>query len=153
MAGNGEPFHSAMVIMAHPDDAEWTCSGTVAKWCAEGWDVVYVLCTDGSKGSSDPNMTSEDLVKIREEEQRRAGEVLGLKDVVFLGYPDAYLEPSLQLRKDIAREIRRHKPDVVVTGSPTRDVERGYYVSHPDHLEAGELSLIHISEPTRRYAI
>ena len=86
MAGNGEPFHSAMVIMAHPDDAEWTCSGTVAKWCAEGWDVVYVLCTDGSKGSSDPNMTSEDLVKIREEEQRRAGEVLGLKDVVFLGY-------------------------------------------------------------------
>ena len=141
MVENQEPFHKAMVIMAHPDDAEWTCSGTVAKWCAEGWDVVYVLCTDGSKGSSDPDMTSENLVKIREEEQRRAGEVLGLKDVVFLGYPDAYLEPSLQLRKDIAREIRRYKPDVVITGSPTRDVERGYYVSHPDHLAAGEAAL------------
>ena len=84
MADTEEPFRRGMVIMAHPDDAEWTCSGTVAKWCAEGWEVVYVLCTDGSKGSSDPEMTSEQLVKIREKEQRDAGEVLGLKDVVFL---------------------------------------------------------------------
>ena len=124
MAENEEPFRRGMVIMAHPDDAEWTCSGTVAKWCAEGWDVVYVLCTDGSKGSSDPEMTSEQLIKIREREQRDAGKVLGLQDVVFLGYPDAYLEPTLELRKDIAREIRRYKPDVVITGSPARDVER-----------------------------
>ena len=149
MADTEEPFRRGMVIMAHPDDAEWTCSGTVAKWCAEGWEVVYVLCTDGSKGSSDPEMTSEQLVKIREIEQRDAGEVLGLRDVVFLGYPDAYLEPTLELRKDIAREIRRYKPDVVITGSPARDVERGYYVSHPDHLAAGEAALAAIF-PTAR---
>jgi len=141
MAENEEPFRRGMVIMAHPDDAEWSCAGTVAKWCAEGWEVVYVLCTDGSKGSDDPEMTSEKLVKIREKEQRDAGKVLGLKDVVFLGYPDAYLEPTLELRKDIAREIRRYKPDVVITGSPARDVSRGYYVSHPDHLAAGEAAL------------
>ncbi len=138
MAENEEPFQRGMVVMAHPDDAEWSCSGTVAKWCAEGWEVVYVLCTDGSKGSSDLEMTPEKLIKIREKEQRNAGKVLGLKDVVFLGYPDAYLEPTLELRKDIAREIRRHKPDVLITNSPARDTERGHYVSHPDHLSAGE---------------
>ena len=149
MADSEEPFRRGMVIMAHPDDAEWTCSGTVAKWCAEGWEVVYVLCTDGSKGSSDPEMTSEQLVKIREKEQRDAGDVLGLREVVFWGYPDAYLEPTLELRKDIAREIRRYKPDVVITGSPARDVERGYYVSHPDHLAAGEAALAAIF-PTAR---
>jgi LmbE family N-acetylglucosaminyl deacetylase len=141
MAEIEEPFRRGMVIMAHPDDAEWGCSGTVAKWCDEGWDVVYVLCTDGSKGSSDPEMTGKKLIKIREREQRDAGNVLGLKDVVFLGYPDAYLEPTLELRKDIAREIRRHKPDVVIVGSPSRDTESGYYVGHPDHYAAGEAAL------------
>ena len=70
--------------------------------------MVLVLCTDGSKGSDDPDMTSERLAKIRAEEQKESARVLGLKDVVFLGYPDSYLEPTLQLRKDIAREIRRH---------------------------------------------
>ena len=149
MAENEEPFRRGMVIMAHPDDAEWSCSGTVAKWCAEGWEVVYILCTDGSKGSSDPEMTPEKLIKIREKEQRNAGKVLGLKDVVFLGYPDSYLEPTLELRKDITREIRRYKPDVVIVGSPGRDIERGYYVSHPDHLAAGEAALSAIF-PTAR---
>ena len=141
MGENGEPFRRGMVVMAHPDDAEWGCSGTVAKWCADGWDVVYVLCTDGSKGSSDPEMTAERLVKIREQEQRDAAQVLGLKDVVFLGYPDSYLEPTLDLRRDIAREIRRYKPDVVIVGSPSRDIEEGYYVGHPDHFAAGEAAL------------
>lgn len=138
---NQEPFRRGMVVMAHPDDADWSCSGTVAKWCAEGWEVVYVLCTDGSKGSSDPEMTGEMLTKIREQEQRDAGKILGLKDVVFLGYPDAYLEPTLALRKDIAREIRRFKPDVVITGSPSRDIEAGFYIGHPDHFAAGEATL------------
>ena len=141
MVENEEPFRRGMVIMAHPDDAEWGCSGTVAKWCAEGWEVVYVLCTDGSKGSSDPEMTSERLVKIREKEQRDAGKVLGLKDVVFLGYPDSYLEPTLELRRDIAREIRRNKPDVVIVGSPSRELGSSSYLDHPDHSAAGEAAL------------
>ena len=141
MADQEQPFQRGMVIMAHPDDAEWTCSATVAKWCAEGWEVVYVLCTDGSKGSDDPEMTSEQLVKIREEEQREAGRVLGLKDVVFLGYPDSHLEPTMELRKDLAREIRRHRPDVVITENPVRGVNDHVYVGHPDHLAAGEATL------------
>ena len=149
MAENEEPFRRGMVVMAHPDDAEWGCAGTVAKWCAEGWDVVYVLCTDGSKGSSDPDMTGERLVKIREKEQREAGKVLGLQEVVFLGYPDSYLEPTLELRRDIAREIRRYKPDVVIVGSPSRDTEAGYYVGHPDHFAAGEAALCAVF-PTAR---
>ena len=149
MAENEEPFRRGMVVMAHPDDAEWGCAGTVAKWCAEGWDVVYVLCTDGSKGSSDPDMTGEKLVKIREKEQRDAGKVLGLQEVVFLGYPDSYLEPTLELRRDIAREIRRYKPDVVIVGDPSRGLDSYSYLGHPDHYAAGEAALSAIF-PTAR---
>tara|TARA_B100000029_G_C17585270_1_gene960972 strand:- start:1742 stop:2452 length:711 start_codon:yes stop_codon:yes gene_type:complete len=148
MADSEEPFRRGMVIMAHPDDAEWSCSGTVAKWCAEGWEVVYILCTDGSKGSSDPEMTSEKLVKIREQEQRNAGKILGLKDIVFLGYPDAYLEPTLELRRDIAREIRRYKPDVVICGTASRQLHSNY-LGHPDHFASGEAAMAAVF-PTAR---
>lgn len=144
-----EVYSRAMVIMAHPDDAEWTCAATMAKLCAEGWEVVLVLCTDGSKGSDDPDMTAERLAKIREAEQRESARILGLKDVVFLGYPDSYLEPTLQLRKDLAREIRRHRPDVVITEPPTRDIDSRYYGSHPDHLATGEATLAAVF-PTAR---
>ena len=81
-------YKSAMVVTAHADDAEWGCSGTVAKWCKQGWEVTYVLCTDGSKGNDDTNITSEILVETRKAEQLQAAEVLGLKEVVFLGYED-----------------------------------------------------------------
>lgn len=144
-----EPYSRAMVIMAHPDDAEWTCAATVAKLCAEGWEVVFLLCTDGSKGSDDPAMTAEKLARIREAEQRESARILGLKDVVFLGYPDSYLEPTLQLRKDIAREIRRFRPHVVITEPPTRDIDSRYYGSHPDHLATGEATLAAVF-PTAR---
>ena len=144
-----EPYSRAMVIMAHPDDAEWTCAATVAKLCAEGWEVVFLLCTDGSKGSDDPAMTAENLARIREAEQRESARILGLKDVVFLGYPDSYLEPTLQLRKDIAREIRRYRPQVVITEPPTRDIDSRYYGSHPDHLATGEATLAAVF-PTAR---
>jgi LmbE family N-acetylglucosaminyl deacetylase len=138
-----------MVVMAHADDAEWTCAATMAKMCAEGWEVVLVLCTDGSKGSDDPEMTAERLAEIRAGEQRESGRILGLKDVVFLGYPDSYLEPTLQLRKDIAREIRRHRPHVVITEPPTRDIDSRYYGSHPDHLATGEAAVAAVF-PTAR---
>ena len=144
-----EPYSRAMVVMAHADDAEWTCAATMAKMCAEGWEVVLVLCTDGSKGSDDPEMTPERLAQIRAGEQRESARILGLKDVVFLGYPDSYLEPTLQLRKDIAREIRRHRPHVVITEPPTRDIDSRYYGSHPDHLATGEAALAAVF-PTAR---
>ena len=144
-----ETYSRAMVIMAHADDAEWTCAATMAKMCAEGWEVVLVLCTDGSKGTDDSEMTSERLAEIRAEEQRESGRILGLKEVVFLGYPDSYLEPTLQLRRDLAREIRRHRPDVVITEPPTRDIDSRYYGSHPDHLATGEAALAAVF-PTAR---
>ena len=134
-------FGRGMVVVAHADDAEWGCSGTVARWCAEGWDVVYVLCTDGSKGSDDPDITSEELVKIRRREQEDAALVLGLSEVVFLGYPDAYLEPTLALRKDITREIRRHRPDVLICMNPVRSLSGDGYIGHPDHSASGEAAM------------
>jgi LmbE family N-acetylglucosaminyl deacetylase len=130
-----------MVVVAHADDAEFGCSGTVAKLCAEGWEMVYVMCTDGSKGSSDREVTEAELAATRREEQVNAGKVLGLKDVVFLDYPDSYLQPTLDLRKDIAREIRRHKPDIVICQYPMRNLDGGFGVGHPDHLAAGEAAL------------
>ncbi len=136
-----QPLKRAMVVVAHADDAEWTCSGTIAKWCAEGLEVVYVLCTDGSKGSDDPAMTSARLVQIRQEEQLNAAKVLGLHKVVFLGYQDASLEPTLGLRLDITREIRRYRPDVLITLSPVRRLNGGSYLGHPDHKAAGEAAL------------
>ena len=132
---------TAMVVTAHPDDAEWSCSGSVAKWTREGWDVIYVLCTDGSKGSEDRKISEKKLVSIREEEQRKAGEILGLKAVEFLGYPDGYLEPTLDLRKDISREIRKYKPSILITTNPTRDLLGRGYIGHPDHFAAGEATL------------
>ena len=141
MACDGAHYQRAMVVVAHPDDAEWGCAGTVAKWCAEGWEVVYVLCTDGSKGSEDPEMTSGRLVEIRKQEQLDAGKVLGLKDIVFLGYEDSMLEPTLELRRDIAREIRRHRPDVLICMNPVRSVDGEGYLGHPDHFASGEAAL------------
>ena len=131
----------AMVVVAHPDDAEYGCSGSVAKWCRLGWEVVYVMCTDGSKGTDDRNISAEDLSRLREEEQLNAGKILGLKDVAFLRYPDSYLEPSIDLRRDIARQIRKHRPHVLITTNPRRDLLTTEYLGHPDHFAAGEAAL------------
>lgn len=136
-----EEYRRGMVVMAHPDDAEYSSSGTVAKWCAAGWEVVYVLCTDGSKGTDDRSVTPEELARIRRREQIEAGKVLGLKDVVFLDHPDSYLQPTLELRKQIAGEIRRHKPDVLITMYPMRNLDGGYGFGHPDHMAAGEAAM------------
>ena len=144
-----EKFSRGMVVVAHADDAEFGCSGTAAKWCSEGWEVVYVLCTDGSKGSSDREITQEELVRIRRQEQKNAGKALGLKDVVFLDYEDSMLEPTLELRRDIAREIRRHRPDVVICMYPMRTLDGEWGVGHPDHLAAGEATLAAVF-PTAR---
>ena len=111
--------------------------------------MTYVLCTDGSKGSSDREISGQELSEARREEQINAGKVLGLKDVAFLGYPDSYLEPTLSLRKDIAREIRRHRPDVVICQYPLRTLDGGWGVGHPDHLAAGEAALAAVF-PTAR---
>ena len=144
-----EQFSRGMVVVAHADDAEFGCSGTVAKLCAEGWEMVYVMCTDGSKGSSDREITQKELAQTRRQEQIKAGKVLGLRDVVFLDYEDSLLEPTLDLRRDIAREIRRYRPDVLITMYPLRTLDGGWGVGHPDHLAAGEAALAAVF-PTAR---
>ena len=129
------------VICAHPDDAEFICAGAVARWVAEGHHVDYVLLTSGDKGSDDPAMTGEQLVAIREAEQRAACDVLGVREVVFLRYPDAMLVPDLAMRRELVRVIRRLRPDVVVCQDPTvRWVDQDY-LNHPDHRAAGEATL------------
>ena len=141
MVGLDTNYSRAMVVVAHADDAEWGCAGTVAQWCNNGWEVVYVLCTDGSKGTDDVKLTSEELVSIREKEQLDAGQVLGLHNVVFLGYEDSMLEPTLDLRRDIVRQIRFYKPDILICLSPLRRLDGSSYFGHPDHLASGEAAL------------
>jgi len=129
-----------MVILAHPDDPEYFCGGTVARWAQEGDDVTYVLATRGERGTNDPRLTPTQLALIREEEQRAAARVLGVREVVFLDYPDGSLSPDLNLRRDLTRQIRRHQPDVVITCDPTVRY-RPHYLSHPDHLAVGDAAL------------
>ena len=126
----------AMVIMAHPDDAEFLCSGTVAKWCKEGWEVFYVLVTGGDKGTHDETMTPEKLAAIREEEQREACRVLGVKECILLGYPDGFTSESAELRGQIVRLLRLYRPDVVITW----DAFRGTF-NHRDHRNVGQSTM------------
>ncbi len=130
----------AMVIYAHPDDAEFSVAGTIAKWAKAGVEVTYCMVTNGASGSQDPKMTREKLRDIRYAEQRKAAKVLGVKHVVFLGYEDGYLYPTLEVRKDVARQVRIHKPDVIIAMDPEFRVA-GEYVNHPDHIAAGEVAL------------
>jgi len=132
---------SAMVIVAHPDDAEFTVGGTVAKWTAAGCRVTYVLCTDGNAGSLDPDADPQELARIRRAEQRAACATLGVGDVVFLGYDDGQLEPSLELRRDLVRVIRQYKPEVVICWDPTHLFTDGDYINHPDHRAAAQAAL------------
>lgn len=140
MKQDGTP-ESAMGIFAHPDDAEFTVAGTVAGWVQAGCRVVYVLCTDGDVGTNDPDLTREQLATIRRQEQRDACRVLGVEEVVFLGYGDGILQPTLELRRDLVREIRRHKPEVVICGDPTAFFYGDEYINHPDHRAAAQAAL------------
>src|SRR5512132_3527785 len=133
-----------MSIHAHPDDQEFTVGGTLAKWARAGSEIVTVCLTSGEAGSNDStpaDMTREKLVPIRQDEQRRACRVLGIKEVVFLDYADGMLEASLGLRRDVTRLIRRHRPDAVVCGDPTERFYGNRYLNHPDHRVAADVAL------------
>jgi LmbE family N-acetylglucosaminyl deacetylase len=129
-----DPPADLMVITAHPDDAEFGAAGTVAAWTREGKKAVYVVCTDGDKGTSDRNLTSQALVEIRHREQRAACKVLGVNELVFLGYGDQTLEDTPEFRKDLVRQIRIHRPHTVITLDPYRR-----YLWHRDHRIVGQV--------------
>jgi LmbE family N-acetylglucosaminyl deacetylase len=130
-----------LVVMAHPDDAEFGCGGTIAKWASAGKEINYVLCTSGDKGSSDPDVVPYRLAKTRRAEQINAAHALGAHDVVFLAYEDGTLTNTLGLRRDIVREIRRFRPDAVICQDPTARFGGNRYINHPDHRAAGDACL------------
>lgn len=138
------PPGTVLSIHAHPDDQEFTVGGTLAKWARAGSRIVTVCITSGDAGSNkytSPDMTREKLLPIREEEQRAACRVLGIEEVVYLRYTDSGLISSLELRRDLARVIRRHRPDAVVCPDPTVRYYGNFYLNHPDHRVAGDVTL------------
>ena len=148
---HNEP-RKVMIIIAHPDDGEFMAAGTMAKWARQGSEIYYVLCTSGDKGTSDPNVNPEELAAIREREQKGAAAVVGAKDVVFLRYPDGSLQNTLALRKDLVRQIRRFKPDVVICQDPTNRFGEGN-INHPDHRAAGDTALDAVFPSARDYHV
>lgn len=132
---------SAMVIVAHPDDIEFSCAGTLARWARAGTRICYVLCTSGEVGIDDPNITKEEAAAIREAEQLEAARIVGAQEVIFLREPDGLLQPTLELRKRLVREIRRFRPEVVICGDPTIVWAGDDYINHPDHRAAATAAL------------
>jgi LmbE family N-acetylglucosaminyl deacetylase len=138
----------AMVVMAHPDDAEFGCAGTVAGWVNEGWQVYYVICTDAAGGGADEatDVAAEArrvITETRKAEQRKAGHELGLTDVIFLDYADGVLQPSIELRRDLVRLYRTYRPTRLVCQSPERSWKPFMAIGrhHPDHLAAGQAAI------------
>jgi LmbE family N-acetylglucosaminyl deacetylase len=127
---------NVMIVTPHPDDAEFGVAGSVARWVREGREVVYIVCTNGDKGTSDRSMKPEVLARRREREQLAAAEVLGVREVTFLRHSDQCLEDTPEFRKQIARLIRMYRPETVVTSDPYRR-----YFWHRDHRIAGQVTL------------
>jgi LmbE family N-acetylglucosaminyl deacetylase len=132
---------SAMAIVAHPDDIEFSCSGTLARWAQAGTRISYVLCTSGEVGIAETGMTKKQAAKIREAEQQEAAKIIGTSEVIFLREPDGLLQATLDLRKKLVREIRRFRPEVVLCGDPSVYLASNTYINHPDHRAAAGAAL------------
>jgi LmbE family N-acetylglucosaminyl deacetylase len=130
----------ALVVIAHPDDADFGAAGTVATWTDAGVDVTYCVVTDGDAGGHDLTVSRRDMAETRRAEQTAAAKHVGVTDLIFLGYPDGRVEATLDLRRDLARVIRRVRPERVLSPSPERNYQR-VFASHPDHLAVGEAAL------------
>jgi LmbE family N-acetylglucosaminyl deacetylase len=132
---------SAMAIVAHPDDIEFSCAGTMARWAKSGARIAYVLCTSGDVGIATPGMTRAQAMEIREAEAREAARIAGVSEIIFLREPDGMLQATIELRKKLVREIRRFRPEVIVTGDPTVVFAGADYINHPDHRAAALAAL------------
>ncbi len=141
MSNNVYIPESAMAIVAHPDDIEFSCAGPMARWAKAGARISYVLCTSGDVGIADPGMTRAQAAEIREAEAREAARIAGVSDITFLREPDGMLQATLELRKKLVREIRRFRPEVIVTGDPTVVFAGADYINHPDHRAAALAAL------------
>ena len=125
------PFSRVLCVSAHPDDLEFGASATVAALVDDGATVTYVIATRGQSGTNDPKWTHDTLAATREEEQNKAAAVLGVADVIFLDFMDGYVEDSIELRRQVSREIRRHRPELVIGMRP--EILIGTFINHPDH--------------------
>jgi LmbE family N-acetylglucosaminyl deacetylase len=125
-----------MAIVAHPDDIEFSCAGTLALWARAGARVSLVLCTSGDVGIARADITRQQAAALREAEATAAAEIIGAAEIRFLREPDGLLEATLALREKLVREIRRFRPEVVLCGDPTVVWAGNYYINHPDHRAA-----------------
>jgi len=129
-----------LVVTAHPDDVDFGAGGTIAHWTNAGIHVTYCICTNGDQGGEDFSVPRDEMPRIRQAEQRAAGEVLGVDAIHFLNYRDGWLAPTFELRRDIVRVIRKVRPDRMLIQSPERNWSR-IQASHPDHMAAGEAAI------------
>jgi len=140
MTNNNHKFYvpeSAMAIVAHPDDVDFGCAGTFARWAKAGARLCYVVCTSGDVGIATPGMTKARAIAIRESEQRKAARIAGVPEVVFLREPDGMLQATMELRRKLVREIRRFRPEAIFVMDPTLVWAGEGYINHPDHRAAG----------------
>jgi LmbE family N-acetylglucosaminyl deacetylase len=135
-------YPHVLAVFAHPDDAEHLFGGTVGKLAKSGAEINYVVCTDGSRGSPDVETPDEEVARTRADEQLAAARVLGVSEVVFLGYKNGTLEVTVDLRRDIVRQIRRLRPELVLTTPPFRVLDAPISLSHAEHIAAGEATLV-----------
>jgi LmbE family N-acetylglucosaminyl deacetylase len=130
-----------LVIMAHPDDPDFSCAGMATQMARQGIEVTYMILTNGDKGNHNPEITRNQLIALRKIEQRKAADICGVKHVLFMGEEDGFLQPNRQLRERVTREIRRLRPEVIVTSNPDRYLVGDSYINHPDHRNAGLVAL------------
>lgn len=130
-----------MVVGAHPDDAEFGCGGTIAKWAAEGTDVFLLVATNGDKGDDSGRYSPAELAKVRENEQGAAAKLLGVSAVQFLPFADGALQSGPELRGHVVRWIRAWKPDLVLTHDPTVLLHNFGGINHSDHRNIGEATI------------
>jgi LmbE family N-acetylglucosaminyl deacetylase len=129
-----------LAIVAHPDDVDFSAAATIALWTDAGIEVTYCIVTDGDAGGRDESVPRPEMAQLRRAEQAAAAKHVGVHDLRWLGYPDGRLEPSLSLRRDLARVIRQVRPDRVLSSSPERNYQR-IGASHPDHRAVGSAAL------------
>lgn len=130
-----------LVIMAHPDDPDFSCAGTAMQMARHGIEVTYMILTNGDKGNHNPLVTRNQLILMRKEEQRAAADLCGVKHVIFMDEEDGFLRPTFELRKRVTREIRRIRPQLIICPSPERYLVGDGYINHPDHRNAGLVAL------------
>ncbi len=131
----------ALVIMAHPDDPDFTCAGTAIQMARAGIEVTYLILTNGDKGNHNPEITRNQLIALRKIEQRAAADVCGVKNVIFMGEEDGFLQSTRELRYRVTREIRRIRPQLIICTDPDRYFVGEGYINHPDHRNAGLIAI------------